>query len=42
MSELITNKITPGTGSSNTVTLGDTGDIFTIPAGVVIIKYLFQ
>ena len=36
MSELITNKITPGTGSSNTVTLGDSGDIFTIPAGVTI------
>jgi len=36
MSELITNKITPGTGSSNTVTLGDSGDTFTIPAGVTI------
>ena len=36
MSELITNKITPGTGSSDTVTLGDSGDTFTIPAGVTI------
>lgn len=36
MSELITNKITPGTGSSNTITLGDSGDTFTIPAGVTI------
>ena len=36
MSELITNKITPGTGSSNTVTLGDSGDTFNIPAGVTL------
>ena len=36
MSELITNKITPGTGSSDTVTLGDSGDTFNIPAGVTI------
>lgn len=36
MSELITNKITPGTGSSDTVTLGDSGDTFTIPAGVTL------
>ena len=34
MSELITNKITPSTGSSDTVTLGDSGDTFTIPSGV--------
>ena len=36
MSELVTNKITPGTGSSDTVTLGDSGDTFTIPAGVTL------
>ena len=36
MSELITNKITPGTGSSNTVTLGDSGDTFSIPSGATI------
>jgi hypothetical protein len=34
MSELVTNKITPSTGSSDTVTLGDSGDTFTIPSGV--------
>jgi hypothetical protein len=36
MSELVTNKITPATGSSDTVTLGDSGDTFTIPAGVTL------
>ncbi len=36
MSELVTNKITPSTGSSDTVTLGDSGDTFTIPSGVTI------
>jgi len=36
MSELITNKITPGTGSADTVVLGDSGDTFTIPAGVTL------
>lgn len=36
MSELVTNKITPGTGSSDTVTLGDSGDTFSIPSGATI------
>ena len=36
MSEIVTNKITPSTGSSDTVTLGDSGDTFNIPAGVTL------
>ena len=36
MSELITNKITPGSGSSDTVTMGDSGDTFNFPSGVTV------
>ena len=36
MSEIVTNKITPSTGSSDTVTLGDSGDTFNIPSGATI------
>ena len=38
MSELVTNKITPSTGSSDTVTLGDSGDTFTVPSGANIVN----
>ena len=34
MSEILANKITPVTGT--TVTLGDSGDTFTIPSGVTV------
>ena len=34
MSEILTNKITPVTG--NTVTLGDSGDTFSIPSGATV------
>ena len=36
MSELITNKLTPGSGSSDTVTMGDSGDTFNFPSGVTV------
>jgi len=36
MSELVTNKITPSTGSSDTVTLGDSSDTFQVPSGVTL------
>jgi hypothetical protein len=36
MSELITNKITPGSGSSDTVTMGDASDTFNFPSGVTV------
>ena len=34
MSEILTTKITPVTG--NTVTLGDSGDTFSIPSGATV------
>jgi hypothetical protein len=36
MSELVTNKITPSTGSSDTVTMGDASDTFNFPSGVTV------
>ena len=46
MSEVKVNKISPRSGT--TVTLGDSGDTFTIPSGgaggsgIVILRYKFQ